>query len=52
VDSGFTSIKITRHEISRDLVKGLFPDKNLDALDYVVSAYIEAEKPLQAVRVQ
>lgn len=41
---GFTEIKITSKDESRDLISEWAPGKN--AGDYVVSAYIEAVKPL------
>ncbi len=43
---GFQSIKITAHDKSRDLTSAWEPSKNDNALDYVVSAYIEAIKPV------
>ena len=43
--AGFQSIKITAHDNSRDLTSVWDPDKSENALDYVVSAYIEAVKP-------
>jgi len=44
--AGFQSIKITAHDNSRDLTSVWDPDKSENALDYVVSAYIEAVKPV------
>ena len=43
---GFQSIKVTAHDNSRDLTRTWDPDKSENALDYVVSAYIEAVKPV------
>jgi hypothetical protein len=45
-ETGFQNIKITAHDKSRDLTRAWEPDKNDTALDYVVSAYIEAIKPV------
>jgi SAM-dependent methyltransferase len=45
-DVGFQNIKITAHDNSRDLTRTWDPDKSKNALDYVVSAYIEAVKPV------
>ena len=45
-DAGFQNIKITAHDNSRDLTRAWEPDKSDNALDYVVSAYIEAVKPV------
>ena len=45
-DTGFQNIKISAHDKSRDLTRAWEPDKNDNALDYVVSAYIEAIKPV------
>ena len=45
-DAGFQNIKITAHDKSRDLTSAWDPDKSDNALDYVVSAYIEAVKPV------
>jgi len=44
--AGFQNIKITAHDNSRDLTRVWDPDKSENALDYVVSAYIEAVKPV------
>jgi len=44
--AGFQSIKITAHDNSRDLTSVWDPDKSENSLDYVVSAYIEAVKPV------
>jgi arsenite methyltransferase len=41
---GFTDIRISPLEKSRMFIKDWFPDLNLE--DYVVSATIEAVKPL------
>lgn len=43
---GFQNIKITTHDKSQDLTRAWEPDKSDNALDYVVSAYIEAIKPI------
>ena len=43
---GFQNIKITAHDKSRDLTRAWDPEKSDNALDYVVSAYIEAVKPV------
>ena len=45
-EAGFQNIKITAHDKSRDLTRAWDPDKSDNALDYVVSAYIEAIKPV------
>jgi 2-polyprenyl-3-methyl-5-hydroxy-6-metoxy-1,4-benzoquinol methylase len=42
--AGFQNIKITAHDNSRDLTTAWDPDKSENALDYVVSAYIQAVK--------
>ena len=44
--AGFQNIKITAHDKSRDLTRAWDPDKSENALDYVVSAYVEAIKPV------
>jgi ubiquinone/menaquinone biosynthesis C-methylase UbiE len=44
-EAGFQNIKITAHDKSRDLTRAWDPEKSDNALDYVVSAYIEAVKP-------
>ena len=44
--AGFQNIKVTAHDNSRDLTRTWDPDKSENALDYVVSAYIEAVKPV------
>ena len=44
---GFTDIKIRPKDYSRDLIRRWNPAKNHQALDYVVSANIEAVKPYQ-----
>jgi SAM-dependent methyltransferase len=44
--AGFQNIKITAHDKSRDLTRAWAPEKNENALDYVVSVYIEAVKPV------
>jgi arsenite methyltransferase len=45
--AGFTDIKIRPKDYSRDLIRQWNPAKNEQALDYVVSANIEAVKPCQ-----
>lgn len=45
--AGFTDIRITPKDYSRDLIRQWDPAKSQHALDYVVSAYIEAVKPSQ-----
>lgn len=45
--AGFTDIKIRPKDYSRDLIRQWNPAKNGQALDYVVSANIEAVKPCQ-----
>jgi SAM-dependent methyltransferase len=42
-EAGFESIRITPKEESREIIRKCAPGTNVD--DYVVSAYIEAEKP-------
>jgi SAM-dependent methyltransferase len=44
-DAGFQSIRITAHDNSRELIREWDPNKSENAVDYVVSAYIEAVKP-------
>ncbi len=46
ISVGFQNIKITAHDKSQDLTSAWEPSKNDNALDYVVSAYIEAIKPV------
>jgi SAM-dependent methyltransferase len=41
---GFQNIKISANDNSRDLIREWDPDKSENAVDYVVSAYIEAVK--------
>ena len=43
--AGFTDIRITPKDYSRDLIRQWDPDKTQQALDYVISATIEAVKP-------
>ena len=43
--AGFTDIGITPKDYSRDLIRQWDPDKTQQALDYVISATIEAVKP-------
>jgi hypothetical protein len=45
-EAGFQNIKITAHDKSRDLTRAWDPDTSENAPDYVVSAYIEAVKPV------
>jgi len=45
--AGFTDIRITPKDSSRDLIRQWDPGKSQQALDYVVSANIEALKPSQ-----
>ena len=45
--AGFQDIKITPRDKSRKLISQWIPGENQNAEDYVVSAYIEAVKPLQ-----
>ena len=45
-EAGFQNIRITAHDNSLDLTRAWEPDKSDNALDYVVSAYIEAVKPV------
>lgn len=44
--TGFQEIKITPKGESRELIRAWDPSKSENAADYVVSAYIEAVKPL------
>ena len=44
--AGFHKIKIKAHDNSRNITREWDPDKSENILDYVVSAYIEAVKPL------
>jgi len=45
-EAGFQNIKITPKDNSRELIREWDPNKSIKGLDYVVSAYIEAFKPL------
>jgi ubiquinone/menaquinone biosynthesis C-methylase UbiE len=45
-EAGFQNIKIKAHDNSRNLIREWDPDKSENAVDYVVSAYIEAVKPI------
>jgi hypothetical protein len=45
-EAGFQNIKIVPKENSRELLKAWDPGKTKNAVDYVVSADIEARKPL------
>jgi ubiquinone/menaquinone biosynthesis C-methylase UbiE len=45
-DAGFQNIKIKAHDNSRELIGEWDPNKSENAADYVVSAYIEAVKPI------
>jgi len=47
--TGFTDIKITPKDDSRDLIRQWTPGKSQKALDYVVSANIEAVKPVAPI---
>ncbi|MCK5408969.1 MAG: arsenite methyltransferase [Candidatus Heimdallarchaeota archaeon] len=42
-EAGFQNIRITPKEESREIIRACAPDSNVD--DYIISAYIEAEKP-------
>ena len=42
-EAGFQNIRITLKEESREIIRACAPDSNVD--EYIVSAYIEAEKP-------
>ena len=44
-EAGFSDIKISPKDNSRELIRQWDPAKSHQALDYVVSAYIEAVKP-------
>lgn len=44
-EAGFQNIKIKANDKSRNLIREWDPDKSENAVDYVVSAYIEAVKP-------
>jgi SAM-dependent methyltransferase len=44
-EAGFQNIKIKANDNSRNLIREWDPDKSENAVDYVVSAYIEAVKP-------
>jgi arsenite methyltransferase len=46
--AGYSDIKITPKDLSRDLIQQWAPAKSREALDYVVSATIEAVKPATA----
>jgi hypothetical protein len=45
-EAGFQAIKIQIKDKSRELIRQWDPSKSNTASDYVVSAYIEAIKPL------
>jgi SAM-dependent methyltransferase len=45
-EAGFQNIKIEANDNSRNLIRKWDPDKSENAVDYVVSAYIEAIKPV------
>jgi SAM-dependent methyltransferase len=45
-EAGFQNIKIKANDNSRNLIREWDPDKSENAVDYVVSAYIEAVKPV------
>ncbi len=44
-EAGFQGIRITPKEIPGELIREWDPGKTKNALDYVVSAYIDAVKP-------
>ena len=44
-EAGFQNVKIKANDNSRNLIREWDPDKSENAVDYVVSAYIEAVKP-------
>jgi len=44
-EAGFTDIRVTAKDESRELISQWAPGQNKNAGDYVVSAYIEAVKP-------
>ena len=46
-DAGFEDIKITPKDNSRELIREWDPNRSKTGLDYVVSAYIEAVKPVE-----
>ena len=43
-EAGFQNIKITANDNSQELIREWDPDKSENAVDYVISAYIEAVK--------
>jgi hypothetical protein len=45
-ETGFQKIKIKPNDSSRELIREWDPSKSENAGDYVVSAYIEAVKPM------
>jgi SAM-dependent methyltransferase len=45
-EAGFVEIKVQPKDKSRDLIQAWDPNKSDNAADYVVSAYIEAVKPM------
>ncbi len=45
-EAGFVEIKVEPKDKSRELIRAWDPNKSDSAADYVVSAYIEAVKPL------
>ena len=47
MEAGFEDIKITPKHFNKELISEWFAGKNLEAMEYVVSAYIEAVKPLE-----
>jgi SAM-dependent methyltransferase len=47
-EAGFVEIKVKPKDKSRELIRAWDPSKSDNAGDYVVSAYIEAVKPIQS----
>jgi SAM-dependent methyltransferase len=45
-EAGFQNIKIKTNDNSRNLIRKWDPDKSENAVDYIVSAHIEAVKPV------
>jgi SAM-dependent methyltransferase len=45
-EAGFVEIKVQPKDKSRELIQAWDPNKSDNAADYVVSAYIEAVKPI------
>jgi SAM-dependent methyltransferase len=46
LEAGFQNIKIKANDNSRNLIRKWDPDKSENAVDYIVSAHIEAVKPV------